>query len=54
MNTASLHQRSEKVSRRQFLKGLGAGAIAVGAAWMAGAATVGGASTAAHRRHQSM
>jgi hypothetical protein len=44
MNTASLHQRSEGVSRRQCLKGLGAGAmaIAVGAAWMAGTATVGG------------
>ena len=44
MNTASLHQRSAGVSRRQCLKGLGAGviAIAVGAAWMAGTATVGG------------
>ena len=44
MNTASLHQRSAGVSRRQCLKGLGAGviAIAVGAAWMAGTAIVGG------------
>ena len=42
MHTTSLHQCSARVSRRQLLKGLSAGIIAVGVAWMAGGATVGG------------
>ena len=44
MHTASRHQRSAGGGRRPFLKGFSAGAIAiaVGAAWMAGTATVGG------------
>ena len=42
MHNTSHHQCSARVSRRQALKGLGAGALAVGAAWMAGTATVGG------------
>jgi hypothetical protein len=42
MHTASLHQCSARVSHRQVLRGLGAGVIAVGVAWMVGTAAVGG------------
>jgi hypothetical protein len=41
MNVPSHDQRPKGVSRRQFLKGLGAGAVAVGAARMAGSVAEG-------------